>query len=89
MKKLNTELEQFIYNIWDFNSESGEWPEYYNGVSEMIQIRDASIRAEALKEAAERAIEYVRALSYESREIWSTYEDVGLRQAILGETKGE
>ena len=61
---LNTELEQFIYTIWDFNSESGEWPEYYKGVSEMMQIRDARIRAEAraeaMKEAADRAVTWYR-----------------------------
>jgi len=77
--QLNTELEQFIYTIWDFNSESGEWPEYYKGVSEMMQIRDARIRAEALEDAADRAVKY----SCQIVMAFDKAEQDGLRDAIL------
>ena len=45
-----------------------------------IQARDAAIRAECAK----IAVEYVKSLTSEARDLWSDYEDEHLVLAILG-----
>ena len=41
---------------------------------------------QARKEAAERAVAFIRTLNSESMDLWSEYEDNGLRAAILGDS---
>jgi hypothetical protein len=53
-----------------------------------IDAHDAKIRAEALKDAADRAVACVKGFTSEMRDLWSECEDQELRAAILaGEVK--
>jgi hypothetical protein len=35
--------KEFAYDIWDFNSDSGEWPEYRDKIGALIRSRDREI----------------------------------------------
>ena len=45
--------EEFAYIIWDFNSESGEWPEYRDKIGAAIRSRDAAIIERLIEIVAE------------------------------------
>lgn len=89
------EAKAYLEKLFSGKTGTGSW----HGIkdkwseSELIEMqaeRDSRIRAEsadqARKEAAERVVAFIRTLNSESMDLWSEYEDNGLRTAILGDS---
>ena len=51
-------LEKLIWEIWNISTETGEWPEYRDIVSDKIQKYVNDIKFNTLQDAAMRAVVY-------------------------------
>ena len=55
-------------------------------IADIINKHATESAEQARKEAADRAVAFIRTLNSESMDLWGEYEDNGLRAAILGDS---
>lgn len=76
IRKSNQPMQWFDYG----------WDECAEIIMRYVEKKNAESAEQAMKEAAERAVAFIRTLNSESMDLWSEYEDNGLRTAILDDS---